>query len=204
MKSSSGAPPSPARNIRATAARRPPSSLPPPTDLCASRADRSFTMSGCSKSVVMSSPTALPTLFTSSRRRVPYEEIHSLHNHLLQHRWNFIQRMLCIETVIRAFDETKRAYSNRQLVKALGIGAGHRLVGSPMYDEPRFFDLCRRGGDVELGISVNLHVVEKLGSHAHHLARARVRHFRITSLTPDKSLFRSPPGLAADRRPRHE
>src|ERR1700693_2845056 len=113
MKSSSGAPPTPARKIRATAARRPPpsSSLPPTTDLCASRADRSFTISGCSKSVVMSSLTLLPPLFTSSLRRVPYEELHRLQNHLLQNRWDLVQRMFRIERMVRAFDETKRAHS---------------------------------------------------------------------------------------------
>src|ERR1700694_5042343 len=140
IKSGSGAPPSPARKIRATAARRPPSSLLPPTGLCASSADRSFTISGCSKSVVMSSLT-LPPLLTSSRCRVPYEELHRLLHDPLQNWWNVVQRMLRIERVTRAFDETQRARSSRQLVKALGIRPGHRLIGRSMHDEPGHFDL---------------------------------------------------------------
>src|SRR5688572_9909007 len=134
MNRSSGAPSAPARMISATAARRTPSSFSAPTALCDSSAARSFTMSGWASSTATSSPLLLLLTLTSSRRRVADEKLYRLPHDLFENRWGFGQRMLGVEAVVSALDQTKRADAGRQRMQALRLRARNSLVGRSVHD----------------------------------------------------------------------
>src|ERR1700682_6217249 len=106
----------------------------------------------------LSSPPSLTLL----RGRVADEELCGLQHDLFQSAWDFAQRMRSVETVVRALDEPERADALRQRVEMLRFGTGHGLVASSMNNQPRHFDPSRRALDVELGLSVELDIVQQV------------------------------------------